>query len=942
MKLKFTLFLLFVIFTASSAQITWEPLFPTESDSIIVYFNAAEGSKGLKGYTGDVYAHTGVITNLSTSPTDWKYVKTNWGQNTPETLLERVGTDLYKYVIKPNARAFYNVPSAEKIQKVAFVFRSSASPYKEGKTEANGDIFLDIYTAGFNLSLLSPSQPFLFVELNGSIHINAVASSAARMAVYSNGSLLHEVMNDTLNYTITVTAHGKKNIRVTAWNAQNETKADSFSYMVNYPVATEVLPSGIQDGITYNSNTSATLALHAPGKKFVYVIGDFNNWQVDSAYYMKRTPDLMKYWIELKNLSPGKEYAFQYYVDGEIKIADPYSEKILDPWNDQWIEPETYPDLKKYPAGKTENIVGVLQTGQGSYQWQNTAFEKPKKTDLVIYETLIRDFIEDHDLKTLKDTLGYFKRMGVNAIELMPVNEFEGNESWGYNPMMYFAVDKYYGTKNDLKAFIDAAHGEGIAVIIDMVLNHAYGLNPLVRLYWDSANNRPSADNPWFNQVSPNPVFSWGYDFNHESYQTKKFVDRVTSFWLKEYKVDGFRFDFTKGFTNKAGDGSARDISRINILKRMADEIWKIDSAAYVILEHFADNTEEIELAGYGMMLWGNMNYNYNEATMGWNEGTKSDFSRASYKSRGWQKPHLVAYMESHDEERLMVRNILYGNSSGTYKIKDTSQAINRIKLGAAFFLTIPGPKMIWQFGELGYDFSIDYNGRVGNKPIRWDYLEQPRREKLLKVYSALIKLRTEYDAFETQDYSLSLTGPVKSIHLNHESMNVTIIGNFDVVERSINPYFQNTGTWYDYFSGSSIEVSDPQAMVTLKPGEFHIYTTTALPSPGEDILSSIKDGYIAAETFELMQNYPNPFNPSTVISYSVPEASVVTLKIYNLLGEEVKALVNSEQQPGVYNVRWNGVNNSGTAVSSGIYFYKIEISGVKKFTDTKKMILIQ
>jgi 1,4-alpha-glucan branching enzyme len=92
-----------------------------------------------------------------------------------------------------------------------------------------------------------------------------------------------------------------------------------------------------------------------------------------------------------------------------------------------------------------------------------------------------------------------------------------------------------------------------MAVIIDMVLNHSYGQSPMVRLYWDNQLSRPAANNPWYNTVSPNPVFSWGYDFNHESIHTKNFVDRVNKFWIKEFKVDGFRFDFTKGFTNTRG-----------------------------------------------------------------------------------------------------------------------------------------------------------------------------------------------------------------------------------------------------------------------------------------------------------------------------------------------------------------------------------------------------
>lgn len=135
------------------------------------------------------------------------------------------------------------------------------------------------------------------------------------------------------------------------------------------------------------------------------------------------------------------------------------------------------------------------------------------------------------------------------------------------------------------------------------------------------------------------------------------------------------------------------------------------------------------------MMTWGNNNYNYNEATMGY--VSTSNFSNISYKAHTFTKPYSVGYMESHDEERLMYRNLQYGNKSsdGSYNIKNKLEALQRIKLAAAFFFTVPGPKIIWQFGELGYDFSIDFNGRVGNKPIKWDYYSDPPRNKLYKVF---------------------------------------------------------------------------------------------------------------------------------------------------------------------------------------------------------------
>ncbi len=531
----------------------------------------------------------------------------------------------------------------------------------------------------------------------------------------------------------------------------------------------------------------------------------------------------------------------------------------------------------------------------------------------------------------------------------MPVNEFEGNLSWGYNPSYHTALDKYYGTPNKLKEFIDLCHQNGIAVISDIVLNHAFGLNPLVNMYFDGyytiGNNsgiRTTINNPYFNVTSPNTNYFWGADFNHAKTATQYYVDNVNRYWLEEFKFDGFRFDFTKGFTNTPGDGGGFDQARINILKRMADKIWEYDSTAYVILEHFTANNEEIVLSNYGMMTWGNHNCNYNQATMGYPSGSCGswDFSGISYKNRGWTNPNLVGYMESHDEERLMFKNLAYGNSSGNYNIKNLNVALNRMKLASAFFFIIPGPKMIWQFGELGYDISIDSSGRVGNKPVKWDYLNDDRRTNLYKVYSSLTKLKTDYDAFSTGNFTLDVSGSMKKINLYHSSMDAFIVGNFGVTELTSNQNFSRSGWWYDYFSGDSVNVTNLTASITLPPGDFRIYTTTKLPTPEAGILLDVEqiDEQVPVE-FTLEQNYPNPFNPNTVIRYSIVTPSLVSLKIFDILGREVKTLVNKEQVNGVYEVNWNGDDEFGNKVSTGVYFYRIDAGN---FVQTKKMMLIK
>ncbi|MBV8390096.1 MAG: alpha-amylase, partial [Mucilaginibacter sp.] len=493
------------------------------------------------------------------------------------------------------------------------------------------------------------------------------------------------------------------------------------------------LPAGAVDGVTYiNAGTSAIFNIYAPGKTSISLIGEFNNWQPTT---MNETTDGTRWWVQIDNLDPTKEYAYQYLVDGSLKVADPYCQKILDPDNDQYITADVYPNLKPYPTGSTTGIVSVMQASPPAYTWKNTSFTRPAKNKLVIYELHVRDFIAAHNYKVLKDTLSYLSNLGVNAIELMPINEFEGNDSWGYNPNFYFAPDKYYGTKNDLKAFIDECHSRGIAVIQDMVLNHSFGSSPMVQLYFNSATQKPASNSPWFN-VDPTHPYNVGYQFNHQSAATKYFAKNVMKFWMTEYKIDGFRFDLAKGFTqtNNPTDvnaWSAYDASRIAIWNDYNNFIKSVDNNNfYVILENFATDQEEKEESANGMMQWNNMNYAFNEASMGW--VPTSDLTSLFFAAHTYTAPdYLVNYAESHDEERLMYKNENYGNASGGYDVKTIATGLKRQELVAAFLLSAPGPKMIWEFGERGYDISINYNGRLGDKPAHWEYMSDPLRKAL-------------------------------------------------------------------------------------------------------------------------------------------------------------------------------------------------------------------
>jgi hypothetical protein len=459
-----------------------------------------------------------------------------------------------------------------------------------------------------------------------------------------------------------------------------------------------------------------------------------------------------------------------------------------------------------------------------------------------------------------------------------------------------------------------------MAVILDVVYNHAFGQSPFAQLYWDALNNRPAANNPWLNPV-PKHDFNVGSDFNHESPATKYFVKRVLSWWMQTYGIDGFRFDLSKGFTQKNTLGNVAewghyDQSRIDILQDYADHIWSIDPDAYVILEHFADNDEEMELSSRGMMLWGNMNSAYSQASMGYGG---SDLSRTYYVNRGWADPHLVGYMESHDEERIMYRNLTSGNMAPGYNIRDLNVALSRIELVSTFFYLIPGPKMIWEFGELGYDYPINYctdgtinnNCRLDPKPIRWDYREVYRRQRIYDIDRALLLLRQQ-PAFKEGDVEISLVSQFeKKIRFRHPDMDIVAVGNFHIGNRDIAPVFTKTGWWYDYLEGDSLLVSDVNLTLPFTPGEYHVYTTKRL-TPGFDITSSISGPSYSVGALKI---YPtiNEGSFSMVVPSGYKDAGKIN--IYDLSGKQVEARVENNidfmevtlvnPQPGMYMVQY-------------------------------------
>lgn len=900
MKIRFAWILFLFSTLASWAQITTTPQLPTAGQAVTIRFNSAQENL-LNLFTGDLYAHTGVLVK---GKTDWQHVIGTWGNNTLQPKLTNLGGGIYELQIAPSVQEYYNVSSNEQIQKMAFVFRSA-----DGSKQTN-DLLVDVYPDGLVVAFTRPANDSI-VALSSNLKMKAQSSATAQLTLKLNGETLKTVQGTAIEAETSFTQTGQNTLVVVA-QTDTELKTDTVRIFVRAANPTAALPSGARKGIQYLSETSARLVLWAPNKSYVYLLGDFNNWEINNNFLMNKAGDF--FWFEVANLEPGKPYAFQYLVDGTRRIADPYTEVVSDPWNDSYISKTTYPNLMAYPTGKTTGIASVLQTNQAAYQWEVANFTVPAKEKMVIYELHIRDFDAMKTYKAVRERLDYLQDLNVNVLELMPVNEFEGNSSWGYNPSFYFAPDKAYGPKEELKKLIDECHKRGIAVVIDMVLNHSYGQSPFAQLYMDD-NWTITPDNPWYNVESnfKNTSLTWGYDFNHESTATRELIDSINSFWIKEYKVDGFRFDFTKGFSNtpysSSSWGSEYDAPRVANLKRMANEIWKRKSDALVILEHLADNSEEKVLAEHGMMLWGNMNHNYNEATMGYNEGGKSDLSWGVYTARNWSAPNLVTYMESHDEERLMYKNISFGATQGSYNTKLTNTALDRMELASVFFIPLPGPKMIWQFGELGYDISIDYNGRVGEKPVKWGYIQDPNRTDLFRVLSKLNFLKQNYEEFNAGALTHNLTGEVKWYKLTSGNNHVLAVGNFGVAPRTVTVTFQKTGTWYNYFARTAESFATSTQELTLAPGEYRLYTSRELEHP--HIQTNIEELKTGENRLRL---YPNPVQNVLHVETELP----ARFEIFSLWGQSMGNPVWGESEAQI------DVNR----LARGVYLLRIDTNG--------------
>jgi len=868
----------------------------------------------LNGNAGPLYVHTGVITTASTSNSDWKNVITPWPSSTNLTLanttankLTQVGSTTKWTLSMADINSYYGLTAGTIVTQLAFVVRTS-----DGSLQSS-NIYVPVYQAGLNVKLSTPTSNTL-VPLSTATNITANVSNGTQSCNIN----LYIGTTSTSNITETTPIQSGTgvNILTTSYTfntpdsyyiiakgtSNGLTKYDTAYVCVPKTQISLARPTGLKEGVTINSDGSVTFCLSlvrgAPVNTTsqVFLLGDFNNFKLDNKYMMNLQLENTTYglntnfyWITISGLDPNTEYAYQYYVDGltatsAMKIGDPYCEKILDPNNDQYINQtySIYPNLRAYPTGLTSGILSCFQINPTKYQWQTTNFTAPAQNKLMIYEMLFRDFTTQGSVQAAIQKLDYIKSLGINAVELMPIMEFDGNNSWGYNPNFYFAPDKAYGTKLDYQQFIDECHKRGMAVILDIVFNHTWGLSPYCMVYWDATNNRPLSTNPYYNAVAPHP-YSVGNDLRHDRVCVRSWLDRALQFWLTEYKADGFRFDLSKGFTQTSSTTttvSNYDATRVGYIQEYVNTIKAANPNGYAILEHFCNTDEEDALASYNnTMLWRNMASAYQQTAMGYS--SSSDLS-------GMVGTNRVGYAESHDEERLAYKVVTYGQAA----IKDTTAAMQQLSVIPPFVFLNPGPRMMWMFGELGYSYSIaSYGGNTSPKPVRWDYLNVPSRLALHDVYSKVINFRKQYsDLFASPtswnwQVSTSDWSNGRRIFLTNGTISAIIVGNFTGTGSvTAYPTFSKTGIWYELLTGTQLNVTNTSMSLTLQQSELRIYTDQQVTLP---------NGLIDP----IAQSNTTVFPTQTTDFVYVSTSSIVkNINVFNMQGSLLKSSANTTE----------------------------------------------
>ncbi len=540
-------------------------------------------------------------------------------------------------------------------------------------------------------------------------------------------------------------------------------------------------------------------SLFAPYNEKVALKGDFSDWKE-----LELTKGDDGYFRTTLDLADG-DYEYKFCV----KSNSPW-------WPGEWV---CITDPMATDVNEEHDENGILHVREGQtivdqYQWQHDDAFLPPDNELVIYEMHISDF--GGNFQGVIEKLDYLASLGVNGLELMPLAEYPGKYSWGYNPKFFYAVESAYGTSTDFKHLVDECHARGIRVILDVVANHTHQDSPLAHI----------DHNYWFmdpEQNTDNEQFGPKFDYNHLDenlgmFPARKFMNEVAFYWATEFHLDGIRFDATSLINN------------FDFLRFIGEKVKEVSGMKpfYLVAEHIPLDPAIVGMDGPMDGLWHDYFYFQMVANLRENDfnGTPAfDWERTMAAIEPARNAILgpiaaVQYLTNHDHERLMFE-------LGAAGIVD-EKAFRKAKLGAAVLFTSVGVPMIW----MGEEFGEFWEKSLDAHPLHWDLLGNENNSDLLHYYSGLVYLRKTTDALKTENIEFFHHDPEHKLmawrRWDEGGSLVAVVANFSdepLGDYSV-PFFpsEDGGQWHEFTFNYDIQTAEGVLVDSFGPSECKIY----------------------------------------------------------------------------------------------------------------------
>ncbi|EAZ91171.1 alpha-amylase family glycosyl hydrolase [Crocosphaera chwakensis] len=523
--------------------------------------------------------------------------------------------------------------------------------------------------------------------------------------------------------------------------------------------------------------------LFAPYNEKATIKGSFSDW---SDIEMEK--DENGYFRTKVELEDGI-YEYQFRVQSKSPFLDP----------DEWVEIND-PYAKEINTESGNSVVRVKEGEKiiDTYVWKNDDHSLPKNEQLVIYELFVNKF--SGNFKGIIEQLDYLSELGINAIQLIPIQAFPEDKKWGYTPRHYFAVEPRYGSSEDLKYLIDECHGKGIRVLLDCVFNHSDTENPLTQINHDY----------WYREQPNDPDHSWGPEFDYEYYDDNldikpawQFIGDVVKFWVEEYHIDGFRYD------------AAKQIDNYDFLDWLSEQARNStgDKPFFNTAEYIPENPQ---LAGFDRPVDACWHESFYQQAIVHICGDNYNFEDlkevVNCKQQGYQGAiSTINYISCHDHQSVF-------SELGDRNIFE-EEAFQRAKLGAILLMTTVGVPLLWMGNEFGeYDADAESS-------INWNLLENESNKNLFETYQKLIRLKTQTNALHTDNIDFiheDIDNKVLVYHRwDNEDSRVVVVLNFS--GNSLSDYripnFPNSTDWNDYLNDEEYQASDNQLILDI--GEY-------------------------------------------------------------------------------------------------------------------------